>query len=116
MSEQKTILLEVKARQVTNKEDGTKFMAFETYTKNNTRITLKFRREVEDLPKTEGTYYIEVLAIDANISNKKKYPELWVKKIKRFIETEEIESKQADKVASLFDTTEDEENNKKLPF
>ena len=106
MEQAKLLRLSVKAREITSKEDGKKYIVFETYKKDNTRMTLKFTKEVLNKPTTEGMFTIEVLSTNANISNKKRYPEMWVKQIERYVTEEEMEEARANKLAELFDTAE----------
>lgn len=91
-------LLEVIVKKVEFEKDGkkTSFLAYTTFDKYKNKLTLKFTQAVKNTP-TENCFIV-VSRDKMNISNKKKYPVLWVREI--------MEIKPLD-----FNTTEDD-----LPF
>ena len=101
----KLVRIEIRAREV-ELEDGRTFWAYDAFKKDGKKITCKFRKEVQNAPKTAGTHYIEVEPTKMNISHAKKYDELWVSEIARVVPQEEIADKVAQKVADIFDNAE----------
>lgn len=58
---------------------GNKFIAWKAVNKNGKYITLKFRRDVKNVPTEDGTYFIKVKTDNMNLDDTSgKYPVLWV--------------------------------------
>lgn len=105
MENKKLVRIEIRAREV-ELADGRTFWAYDAFKKDGKKITCKFRKEVQNAPKTAGTHFIEVDATKMNISHAKKYDELWVSEIERVVPNEEVVDKVAEKVADMFDSAE----------
>lgn len=90
-----------------NKEKNQKFPIFEAFIgPKQRRITLKFRRDVKNIPTEDG--YLTVNRKDMSIDKRYRYPALWVHSIVDFKPTNEFESEN-DTVNALF-------NEGDLPF
>ena len=73
-----TLVIKVYVEEKTT-QDGRKFTAYKTVTKNGRKITCKFRKDVKDLP-TENA--LVTVSIDAmNMQKDSEYPTLWVSAI-----------------------------------
>ena len=96
--------IELTVKECTNKEKGTKFLAYKVTQKDGKFIDCKFRKEVT-APTENG--YIFVLPNNMNITKNTKYPTLWVKKIESFASKSElidsaIDEKDFKKINELF--------------
>ena len=60
------ITLIVDAREKEGKISGSKYLAFKTNKRDGSRVPLKFRREVEGLPKKAGRYEMELESTSMN--------------------------------------------------
>lgn len=102
-----TLKLRVKVKKITTK-DGRSFDAYETVGKNGMRITVKFRKEVKNLPLQDS--YIIVPLDKVNYAKNTIYPTIWVHQVLEVIPTET--EKQVDK--SLLEVLDINKDN--LPF
>lgn len=84
------IKIEAKANVINTADGKRSFLGWTAYTKNGDSIRLKFTRDVENIPTEAGYYILTIDPACANISNKKRFPELWVKHVVKF-EKGEIE-------------------------
>ena len=81
--EVKEVELEVIVTEYTNKEKGNKFNGYHTFVgKNLKKVTLKFRKDVANLPKENG--FIKVMSDQVNLDTTSKYPTLWVRSVISF--------------------------------
>ena len=102
-----TLKLRVKVKRITTK-DGKTFDAYETTGKNGIRITVKFRKEVKNLPNEDS--YIIVPIEKVNYAKNTIYPTIWVHEITEVIPLEE--ERQVDKtLLEILDIDTDD-----LPF
>ena len=62
-----TLKLTVIANERDGKISGQKYLAFKTTKKDGTKVPLKFRREVEGLPKKPGRYEMEIESSKMNM-------------------------------------------------
>ena len=94
-------LFEIKLKCVEreNNETGEKFLSYSTYTKDNSRIDVRFTKEV--LNKPNHACIILVQEGKIWIDTKKRFPVCWVSEIN---EIKEYEFKQ--NVSDYFSTTE----------
>ena len=102
-----TLKLRVKVKKITTK-DGRTFDAYETVGKNGMRITVKFRKEVKNLPEKDS--YIIVPLDKVNYAKNTIYPTIWVHQVLEVIPAET--EKQVDK--SLLEILDINKDN--LPF
>ena len=70
------IKLVVNAREKDGKLTGQKFIAFTTKKKDGTKVQLKFRKEIEGLPKKAGIYEMEIESTSMNLKLT-DYGEVW---------------------------------------
>lgn len=61
------LTLTVTANEREGKISGQKYLAFKTAKKDGTKVPLKFRREVEGLPKKPGRYTMEIESSTMNM-------------------------------------------------
>ena len=87
-----SVKLRVRVKHITTK-DGRTFNAYETIGKNGTRINVKFRKEVKNLPSEDS--YIIVPVEKMNYAKNTIYPTIWVHEITDVIPAEN--DKQVDK-------------------
>jgi hypothetical protein len=87
-----TLKLRIRVKRITTK-DGRTFDAYETIGKNGTRINVKFRKEVKNLPSADS--YIIVPVEKMNYAKNTIYPTIWVHEITSVIPLED--EKQVDK-------------------
>ena len=87
-----SVKLRIRVKRITTK-DGRTFNAYETIGKNGTRINVKFRKEVKNVP-TEDSYIIVPIE-KMNYAKNTIYPTIWVHEITSVIPTES--EKQVDK-------------------
>ena len=80
-----TLKLRVKVKKITTK-DGRTFDAYETVGKNGMRITVKFRREVKNLPDKDS--FIIVPIDKVNYARNTIYPTIWIHQVLEVIPTE----------------------------
>lgn len=85
VNKEDTIRLEIVVKQVT-KKDGGQFTAYETFTKENVRIDVRFVRKAKDKAPKENCFII-VNRSDVNLSRKYRYPRLYVNDIVSIEET-----------------------------
>ena len=107
MLQNENLKLRVKVKRITTK-DGKAFDAYETVGKNGMRITVKFRKEVKDLPEKDS--FIIVPLDKMNYAKNTIYPTIWIHQVLEVIPTE-VE-KQVDK--SLLEILDINKDN--LPF
>ena len=97
---------EILVGRYTNKAKGQDFATYEGYIgKRKQRITVKFRRDVENIPTESG--YITVKVKDLSKDTRAKYPVLWVHAIHSFERLEDNKDYKA--INELF-------NESDLPF
>jgi|SRR5690554_4179256 len=107
-----TLKLRIKVKEVTTK-DGKKFNVFETVGTKGIKITVKFRKEVKNIPSEDS--YIVVPLDKVNYARNTIYPTVWVHEIKKVIPLET--EKRIDKeLLELFDIEPDNDSNDDLPF
>ena len=87
-----SVKLRVRVKRITTK-DGRTFNAYETIGKNGTRINIKFRKEVKNLPSEDS--YIIVPVEKMNYAKNTIYPTIWVHEIIDLIPA--VSEKQVDK-------------------
>lgn len=87
-----SVKLRIRVKRITTK-DGRTFDAYETIGKNGTRINVKFRKEVKNVP-TEDSYIIVPIE-KMNYAKNTIYPTIWVHEITSVIPAES--EKQVDK-------------------
>lgn len=63
---------------------GNTFLAWRALKKDGKAITLKFTRDVQNIPREGGWYDMFVDPAKANINNSGVYPVLWVKGVEEF--------------------------------
>lgn len=107
MLQNENLKLRVKVKRITTK-DGKTFDAYETVGKNGMRITVKFRKEVKNLPEKDS--FIIVPLDKMNYAKNTIYPTIWIHQVLEVIPTE-VE-KQVDK--SLLEILDINKDN--LPF
>jgi len=107
MLQNDTLKLRLKVKRITTK-DGKTFDAYETIGKNGMRITVKFRKEVKNLPDKDS--YIIVPLDQMNYAKNTIYPTIWVHQVLEVIPVET--EKQVDK--SLLEILDINKDN--LPF
>lgn len=100
-----TLKLRIRVKRIATK-DGRVFDAYETIGKNGTRINVKFRKEVKNLPLEDS--FIIVPLNKVNYAKNTIYPTIWVHEITSVIPAE-IE-KQVDKnLFEILDINDEEE-------
>ena len=67
----------VTASEREGKISGQKYLAFTAIKRDGTKVNLKFRREVEGLPKKAGRYEMELESTAMNLSMQGKYETWW---------------------------------------
>ena len=78
-----TVILEIEVREIA--WEGKSFLAYNTFTKNNERLDVRFVREAtEKSPK--DTSFIGVYKSQMNISRKYRYPRLYVQDIVKVVD------------------------------
>ena len=107
MLQNENLKLRVKVKRITTK-DGKTFDAYETVGKNGMRITVKFRKEVKNLPEKDS--FIIVPLDKMNYAKNTIYPTIWIHQVLEVIPTE-VE-KQVDK--TLLEVLDINKDN--LPF
>ena len=75
----KTKIIEVIEATEISTPDGKKFWAFKTVLKNGKIATLKFRRDVQNIPHEKCFLEVPIDAI--SVDNSKRYIEVWVSDI-----------------------------------
>src|SRR5690606_35161055 len=85
MLQNENLKLRVKVKKITTK-DGRSFDAYETVGKNGMRITVKFRKEVKNLPLQDS--YIIVPLDKVNYAKNTIYPTIWVHQVLEVIPAE----------------------------
>src|SRR5690554_1551326 len=85
MLQNDTLKLRVKVKRITTK-DGKTFDVYETVGKNGMRITVKFRKEVKNLPNKDS--FIVVPLDKVNYAKNTVYPTIWVHEISEVIPLE----------------------------
>ena len=85
MLQNDTLKLRVKVKRITTK-DGKTFDAYETVGKNGMRITVKFRKEVKNLPEKDS--FIIVPLDKMNYAKNTIYPTIWIHQVLEVIPTE----------------------------
>ena len=78
-----TKVLEIEVREV--EWEGGKFLAYNTFTKNNERLDVRFVKDAFAKAPKENCF-IEVDTSQMNISRKYRYPRLYVQDIVKVIE------------------------------
>ena len=78
-----TKVLEIEVREV--EWEGGKFLAYNTFTKNNERLDVRFVKNATAKAPKENCF-IEVDVSQMNISRKYRYPRLYVQDIVKVIE------------------------------
>lgn len=71
-------------------QDGRKFNAYETFSKNGRATKLKFTQDVKELPTKDC--YIKVNVDDMNVSTRDQYPVCWVKAIQEIMENNVVDT------------------------
>ena len=102
-----TLKLRVKVKRITTK-DGKTFDAYETIGKNGMRITVKFRKEVKNLPDKDS--FVVIPLDKVNYAKNTIYPTIWIHQVLEVIPAET--EKQVDK--SLLEILDINKDN--LPF
>ena len=87
-----TLKLKIRVKRISTK-DGRVFDAYETVGKNGIRITVKFRKEVKNVPAEDS--YIIVPLDKANYAKNSIYPTIWIHEISKVIPLNE--ERQVDK-------------------
>ena len=83
-------------------KDGKKFNVYETFDKKGNRMTLKFVRDINELP-TE-TCYAKVKTENMSVDRRKEYPVLWVKEVVEYVPLKEVSAnKNKEVIDELFD-------------
>lgn len=72
----KTIV--VTGRELTGKISGQKYIAFFAVKRDGSRVALKFRKEVEGLPRKAGKYEMDIETASMNSSTRDGYEVWWV--------------------------------------
>ena len=102
-----TLKLKIRVKRISTK-DGRTFDAYETIGKNGIRITVKFRKEVKNIPSEDS--YIIVPLDKANYAKNSIYPTIWIHEISKVIPLGE--ERQVDKtLLEILDVDTDD-----LPF
>lgn len=102
-----TLKLKIRVKRISTK-DGKVFDAYETVGKNGIRITVKFRKEVKNVPSEDS--YIIVPLDKANYAKNSIYPTIWIHEISKVIPLNE--ERQVDKtLLEILDVNADD-----LPF
>lgn len=70
--------LVVTAKEREGKLTGQKYLAFSTVKRDGSKVALKFRRDVEGLPKKAGKYEMEIESTTMNMSDRDGYEVWWV--------------------------------------
>lgn len=78
-----TKVLEIEVREV--EWEGGKFLAYNTFTKNNERLDVRFVKEATAKAPKENCF-IEVDTSQMNISRKYRYPRLYIQDIIKVVE------------------------------
>lgn len=65
------------------KETKKKFNAYNTYDKNNKKVTVKFTKDCENVPPV-GRHIIKISTEHANMDLTGRFPTLWVNKVEEF--------------------------------
>ena len=100
-----SVKLSMRVKQITTK-DGRKFDAYETIGKNGVRVTVKFRKEVKNLP-TENSYILVPIG-KMNLATNTIYPTIWIHEVTSVIPFES--EKQVDKnLFEILDINDEEE-------
>ena len=107
MLQNDTLKLRVKVKRITTK-DGKTFDAYETVGKNGMRITVKFRKEVKNLPEKDS--FIVIPLDKMNYAKNTIYPTIWIHQVLEVIPAET--EKQIDK--TLLEVLDINKDN--LPF
>lgn len=107
MLQNDTLKLRVKVKRITTK-DGKTFDVYETVGKNGMRITVKFRKEVKNLPEKDS--FIVVSLDKMNYAKNTIYPTIWIHQVLEVIPAET--EKQIDK--TLLEVLDINKDN--LPF
>ena len=81
-------------------QEGKKFNAYETITKNDRKVKLKFRKEVKNLP--EKTCYAIINVEDINVNKSGEYPVVWVKAVQSYEDLQEVAKENSKKVVNEF--------------
>lgn len=87
-----SVKLRIRVKRITTK-DGRTFDAYETIGKNGTRINVKFRKEVKNVPTEDSCIIVPVDKM--NYARNTIYPTIWVHEITSVIPAES--EKQVDK-------------------
>ena len=88
-------------------ENGKTFNSVTAYQKDGKKIRAHFRKEVNNLPKECGRYFMNCEEKDLSVNKSKKYPELWVAKIASVEDYEKVENETAQKIVNdLFSDAE----------
>lgn len=83
-------------------ESGKTFLSWRGYDKKNNGIDIRFTSDVT-VPKNAGSYTITINPESANISNKGRYPVLWIKEVISFEEGDTINrEKQVKQLMDMF--------------
>ena len=107
MLQNDTLKLRVRVKRITTK-DGKTFDAYETTGKNGLKITVKFRKEVKNVPSEDS--YVIVPIEKVNYAKNTIYPTIWVHEISEVIPLKN--EKQVDKtLLEILDIDADD-----LPF
>ena len=80
-----SVKLRVRVKRITTK-DGRTFDAYETIGKNGTRINVKFRKEVKNVPTEDSCIIIPIDKM--NYAKNTIYPTIWVHEITSVIPAE----------------------------
>ena len=81
-------------------KEGKKFNSFETVSKNGRKVTLKFRKEVKDVPT--ATCYAIVNVDDINVNKSGEFPVVWVKAVQSWEDRNEVALENNRKVVNEF--------------
>jgi hypothetical protein len=99
MPKPKVYELEIKVIPMETLDGKKKFNAYKVLGKDGRYMDLKFRKEVENLPKEKGLLY--VASADLSIDNNRKFPATWIHKFEKFVPLSSQRSEDK-KVAEFF--------------
>lgn len=111
--ETRTETFQLNVARFTDKKRGLDFNTYEGYVgKKQRKVTIKFRRDVKDIP-TE-TCIITVKVTDMSLDTRSKYPVLW---LHGFDKVEDLDTQRSTKaVDNFFGNDTEEKDEKDIPF
>lgn len=110
MNGPKVYELEIKVVEMETLDKKKKFNAYKVLGKDGRYMDLKFRKEVENLPKENGLLYVKADAI--SIDKNRKFPATWVHAFVKFVpfSSQRSVDKRVDEFFGDHELVEDEEN------